>query len=299
MINPQIDCAGVSWELKQAINKYTDHEAKHAVKQFIMCNNETDVMINENNKEFIDTIKWADIIHINGFMWDTSWEEHFKGKKIIFHFHGDLNQRDPQHIVDKVNEFNGKFFCCEPLFEEVLPEVKYMPNVLNLDYFQPIKRNWNDKLIIKTTHLKSDRRKGIQEVSATLKYLEARGYPIKYEALENIVPKDECTKWRADAHLTLDNLTHGFCGMTAWEGLALGQIVFNRIEPDVMYRYVETFKSTPPIENVLGIDEMALKIREMCDNINLEEQGQRARDWVEQFYQPKTIAQMYIKEYNG
>ena len=66
IICPDFDCAGVGWNLREAINKYTPHKAIHITGATTFWAQRTDMIINQQNRPAIDALlAESDILHFN------------------------------------------------------------------------------------------------------------------------------------------------------------------------------------------------------------------------------------------
>jgi hypothetical protein len=84
--------------------------------------------------------------------------------------------------------------------------------------------------------------------------------------------------------------------MSGLEGLALGHIVIARLNRVAECNWACYFNEVPPICNVAGMDECALKLKEYYnDRDMLKEHCRLNREWIDENYTDEKIA-LFWKE---
>ncbi len=102
LINGKWDCAGVGISLGNAINRYTNHRARHLVREVNFLKYQTDIMPAHYSPlwlwPLLKVIEEADILHFNYVdhtvpFFDLKWPDFMHSKKIIFHDHSGWEPR--------------------------------------------------------------------------------------------------------------------------------------------------------------------------------------------------------------
>lgn len=293
IICPDFDCAGVGWNLKEAINKYTPHKAIHITGHTTFWAQHTDMICrNDNWKDIYRELETCDILHFNLEMFQP--DRIPKGKKVFFHFHSGTAVSVPETYLNKAKEINARLLCCAPP-EELCYGATWIPNVL--DFANYPRASYNGGAIsICMSHDPQSQLKNIGVYEAHLQHMIECGYPIK----KNLVwgkPKDEALKLRSQSQICLENMVEGYIGMNGWEALAMRQVVVGRLSRYTEIKYAE-LGGDFPICNCESIQEVDLLIHNFKDNpaemIDIMQEG---RMWMERFYKPEIIVDKYIKEY--
>lgn len=314
IINLKFDCAGVGWDLAQAINKYTPHEAKHVCGEVTTWAPHTDKQFS-SIYEIEEMIKWADVLHFNQWIWtfkecnvnddylvidkaeDNIYETYLHDKQVVFHFHGGIPQLDPEYFVRECERVGAKMIKCDPFTQ--IDEAKWLPNVLDLEKVKPTidyKELRAVKLKVSIAEHLDDMRRTNKHIKFVLDILQKRTFWFDYKFFSQI-PKEECLQERLSYHLSIDNITQGFIGMWGWESLAMGQILLARIHPKVLKQYESLGPNFPAI-NTNNIDTVAKFVRFFSrNNTASTEMSIHARDWMERYYNTKSIVNRYIDYY--
>jgi hypothetical protein len=311
-INLEFDCAGVSWELCKAINKFTLHEARHVMRRPTHAAPNTDKIFTSID-EIIHFVEWADVLHFNQWLWthrpgdafafapfneytgDNPFTPYLKDKKIFFHFHGGFHQLSPEYWLQECEKVGAKMFKCDPYSR--LAGAKWMPNVLDLSQipFTTFEDRNNTHITIMGS--RSDTRRLNSLIDISFKYLQ-KYFNFTYVFYDE-VPRDILLPIRSKSSITIDNTTQGFTGMWGWEALALGQALIARIEPEVNESY-ETLGDMPPIINVNNIDDIARIVRVLINRqSNLKDICAYSKQWVSQYYNEERLVQRYVDEYTS
>lgn len=320
ILHPQQDPAGAGLNLYKAIKKYTTHEVRHVVghptflfqtkHQFV---DEHDVVLsgtNKNcNKEELEVlINKADVLHFSQWDWtekvmynDYTFGDlmHRKDQKLIFQGHGGAWLLDPDKRMEMYKSNNVKVITCSPIDEQVIPGAEWMPNILGLDTldFTPNwERDFEGTLIASLANV-CPVYKGGEIVDYVFEYLKRFGYKIEFHTLK-IYSKKDCIKIRKLHHITVDNWVQGFFGYAAMEGLALGHIAFARSNDLAIRNWSKKFDTLPPVDNVIGMDECAKRVRWYYNNRNaMKERAIENREWIDKNYTDEKIIKIWENMY--
>ena len=309
-INLEFDCAGVSWELCKAINKFTEHEARHVMRRTTHAAYNTDKLFN-NISEILHLVEWADILHFNQWIWthipgdafsfipcneypkDNPFTPYLKDKKVFFHFHGGFHQLSPDYWFSECERFGARMFKCDPYSR--LASAKWMPNILDLSQIPYVPFNERNNTHITIMGSKNDTRRVNQLIDISFKYLQ-KYFPFTYSFFDEI-PRGEALKMRSTTSITIDNTTQGFTGMWGWEALAMGQALMARLSDRTWDAYAG-LGGMPPIINVENIDDVAHIVTLLIDQrSNLESLCQISRDWALKNYNEERLVKLYVDEY--
>jgi hypothetical protein len=327
LINPENDPAGATWNLYKALKKYTNHEVYHIVgiptfihQTQINFVKDCDIILGGNLKNYeYDKLEYlvnkADILHFSQWDWTRqvlggtnglngipfSFKDimHRKDQKLFFQGHGGAWLLDPDERMTMYKKYNCKVITCSPIDEKVIPEAEWMPNILGLDYFDfspDWSRDFNGKLIASLANV-CPVYKGGEIVEYIFEYLNKFGYEIEFSIIKNLV-KEDCIKLRKKHHITIDNWTQGFTGFAGIEGLALGHIVFARLDPLAIKNWYKKFEVLPPFENIIGMDECAKEIRYYYNNRELmKHKCWTNRKWIDRYYTDEKIIKIWEELY--
>jgi glycosyltransferase involved in cell wall biosynthesis len=316
IVNLEFDCAGVGWNLKKGIERYTNFQVKHITKRLCPWANKTDLLITPYNlAEYKQILQWADVLHFNQWIWTHNpfnghnpfewihtkskpmfdYEPYFKGKKIFFHFHSGEILAYPDHCVDEVKKVKGQIFTCDPPSISAVPGSKWIPNVLDIDL--PRAYDSTGMLRIFSGHGINDDRKNGAMYKRYIDMLSNNGLRVEFDCIDGI-EKTESFKRRQYYQVALESLTEGYIGMVGWEAMAMGQVVIARLAQCTVDSYAALFGKAPPIINCSSISLVTKAIRELYNNPKmLKEKMEESRDWMRKHYRPEQIVNLYIKEY--
>jgi hypothetical protein len=318
-INLCFDPACVGGNLTRAINKYTNHECRHLATSnslFHVVSKWQDILYDlMPEEELAEIIESADILHFNQYDWAYSdgsqnfkkVTKHIKSyHKLIFHGHGGSWLLNPGEQIKRCKDAGAEMVVCSPLDPCAvgLDNCVWIPNVLDIE--EKIQPDWNrdfqNELIIgQAVNHSAGLYKGSELVKYMvnhLGYLEHK-YPVKYEMITNIT-LEEALIIRKQHHFTVDNWVQGFSGMAGFEGLALGHVVFARLDPAVSEAWKAFAPEMIPIIDIKGFDTCAARLREYCnDRDMLIEHSRKSRAWVENWYNEERILKMWIDFYEN
>lgn len=312
LINLEFDCAGVAWQLREAINRYTPHEAKHVMRRSTMAASHTDRMFGEV-EEILDLCEWADVLHFNQWIWThrpgnafdfqpvneygsgNPFERFLKNKRIVFHFHGGALQLNPKYWIEEAGRVNAVMLKCDPYTD--IDDARWIPNLLDFDSIPVPDFDRGDLLKIAVMGGVSDPRRINRLIQDSLTYLQ-KYYRFEFSFFDN-VPRDQALKARAACQISIDNTTQGFIGMWGWESLVMGQALIARFQPDVLTAY-ESLGIEIPVFDANNVDDIAKYIRWLHDDREeLLDSCRLAREWALMNYHPERLVQEYIDIYEG
>ena len=320
IINLEFDCAGVGWNLKKAIEKYTEHKCKHVTKKITSFAHNTDFLLDHNNiNQFEEIIKWADVLHFNQWIWthdpfkqnnEFAWtpskdkplmdyDKYFRNRKVFFHFHAGEVLSIPQYYEREVSRIRAKIFTCDPPSELCVKGAKWMPNVLDFTNMPECKANPKDGVLnIFCGHGHADDRKNVSLYKRYIEVLVKNEYKIGFDVIWGLDKELSFTK-RSAYHIAIESLTEGYIGMVGWEAMAMGQVVIARLAKQSVRRYADLGEA-PPIINCDSASLMMKEIRDLYDDRNrLDQLMAESKSWMKEHYSPDKIVEMYIKEYKG
>jgi len=315
-MNTNGDPAGVSWLLHNTMKKHGIHSThilglRQQVNPLLQG---IDLCGDKHVHEVANALSAADIIHVNGFVSDTVTKpkghyhcnlDKYLSKPFILHNHGGSVLLDPTIQLAEATRLNTKFryVVCSPLTKHIIPSAKWLPNItpINDSMYKPVKRNFNGTLLVCQKIFSDDVRswKGTRVLIDTINvWLNGQyKYDIEFNVFSGLQIAD-CLKQTAKYHICIDNITQGFIGMSGWESLAKGQVVIARLDPLVEYHYKMLGDGNCPIINVSGMDELAKVLRTLFqDRDLLYKKCVESRKWMEKYYTPKKIMELYLKFY--
>lgn len=309
----EFDCAGVAWNLSQAINLYSEHESRHACYRFTHVATQTDIQI-RNMTQVKQLAVWADVLHFHQWIWlhrpggrlacnfDT-FDDYGDGmhpfrsvladanKRTVFHFHGGKHQLRPGPWIEECERVGAKILKCDPLAP--IAGATWMPNVCSIpDNLRAVPLSDMGPARVAIMGGLHDKRRNNGFICDAL--TEA---VIEHDLFHER-PKAQALEQRQAFHVAVDNLTQGFAGMWTWESLALGQVVFCRLDELTKLAYADTFGAMPPIVHVPNVDVMVSQINALRDNPETcRDIADSGRAWTKQFNRPEHIAAKYMEMY--
>lgn len=319
-INPCIDPAAVGQNLVCAINKYTEHTARHiSYSSAAYITSWKDICYDKTNRdELIALIEKADILHFNqhDWMFDRICNKYTNSDilcnyikphhKIIYHGHGGGWLLAPDAQISRCVEAGARMVMCSPMDEATVGKKHgtWLPNIIPINdgvRYPDWSRNFNNIL---TVGLSANHSAGVYKGAEMVQYMvehlaSAYGYPLAYKL---VTGKEINTSImiRRQHHFTVDNWVQGFSGMAGFEGLALGHVVFARFDPLTKKKWAEFAPEMIPIVDIKGFDTCAAKIREYCaDRDLLQEHSRASRSWIEKWYSEERILKMWIDFYES
>lgn len=321
IINLEFDCAGVGWNLKQAIEKYTNHKCKHVTGKLYPYASKTDLLMNLREdstgvQELRKILEWADVLHFNQWMWNHNPSQHkspfewnsykdtpitqfypyFKRKKVLFHFHSGELLAAPGFYEEEARKVGAKILTCDPPSELCVKSASWIPNVLEFSNMPKARFPSGLALNVYSGHGQNDDRKNGALYKRYLDTVANSGYQVSFESI-NGIEKEQSFRKRQDFQIALESLTEGYIGMVGWEAMAMGQVVMARLAPSTVEKYA-TFGKPPPIINCDTVALMMKEVRDLYTNRSkLREAMIKSMHWMQKYYRPEKIVDMYIKTY--
>ena len=316
-INLYFDPASVGENLVKAINARGDHAARHLSPAcgFHGTTPYTDVLFDIcPESELNDLFDWADILHFNQYDWSYDGRsvngietvQKITGRihprhKIVYHGHGGYWLLNPETQIQRNKEMGAYMATCSPMDIAVLGDnATWLPNILNTDSVKP---NWGRDFHGElTVGMAANNTAGIYKGSPMAEYMVGDlkrhfDYPLRFELISGLM-REPALKRRNAHHFTIDNWTQGFTGMSGFEGLTLGHVVFGRFDPMVREAWESFAPDMIPIVDVKGFDTCARALREYCDNReSLIEKAHAGPEWLVKWYNDDRILDMWIKFY--
>lgn len=205
-----------------------------------------------------------------------------KGHEKLHHF-----------VIDNVKGIIPANFDYEMAYRKhpkALPLIPFPININSLQ-FQPLQ--YNGKVIIfhgvnKVNYLK----KGNNLIEKALQIVSAK-YPdrVEVKTVSNL-PYAEYIKTYNEAHIIMDQLYGYDQGYNALEAMAKGKVVFSGAEKDFLAYY--TIEKPVLINATPHVEDLVEKLSFLIENPDeMIATGQRARTFVKQFHEYKTIAEKY------
>lgn len=333
-MNPYIDPAGVGANLYNAINKYTNHEARHIVGIQTYFNVPDFCILNEfaisgNDKlikdKIVEIVENSDLIHFNMFGHDSFFRFHVKTDKIscgavirfmtnlkkyikripfIYHDHGIWMEGRESYgeymngkLFNKYNDYAG-IVVCSPSAIGVYNGSIWLPNIIpqNDEHYLPIERDWDGDIYI--AHSPSNRRfKGTNIIIDIIDELQKKGYPIKLILIEN-TNHENVMKMRQKCNIVIDSCYDSYPNLTSFEGMSQGQVAITRVTDEYMKYYNEIGDEPMPIITIKNSLELKGKLIFLLDNRDkLKEFAYKSREWIEKYYADYILIKKWVKFY--
>lgn len=308
-INPAWDGAGCSYRQAMAINKYTEHTARHyrAEKTFY---DQLDLgMENYDRDEFVSLIEEADILHFCSAThtygskqdWGFDWGKYIKGKPTIFHCYNAFlgHWRDRANARDQWDRLKdigyNAIFSSIPQSIYVYDKCIYVPDLVDeQDYwFKP--GNGRDLTKVNLCHFPtgSDNNKNTNEFNAATKQVGIDA------VITNGLTNKEVLNIKKKSNLGFDAIWRGFHGATSIENLAMGIPTMCGIDEEFATLFKIYFECDQiPFEDVKTVEDIVEVINKYSnDNDALRERCNFVRNFMVSTWSAKNIANNIIKEY--
>lgn len=204
----------------------------------------------------------------------------FKGKKtVLAQYHATLSSYSDCEIVRNVIDFNNE------LYKE-----NYNINKIKIG-FSPSTRTSKGNTAYES--------KGWPETEEILLKLQSK-YDVDVDIIHG-VPLNECLARKSTCNIIIDECVTNSYHRSGLEGLAMGKLTICSLGADVIKVFkAATGSDTVPFENV-WINDLEgyledIIIRNEPDLIC--QKGRKAREWMEQFWNPKTIVTEFENIYD-
>ena len=336
ILSPVHDPAGVGVNLAYAIKNHTDNDCKLIIgvntnalnRSFLAGIDHTILAYEQDFTKLIEAIEWADLVHYNQAVnfedfyggqdrfigakkllcmkvknakkEEFDFEDLVKDKPLVIHGHGGIWLLNPEPLLERCQDWNAVIATCSPIDEQVVPGIRWVPNVLPIsqDIYQSAEKNFDGELICSQAAHDSLYKGGgiVKYVFDWLPHIE-KGFDVKFEPIGKLSIEEAMEKRRSH-HFTIDSWVQGFHGMAGLEGLALGQIVFSRFDPMAKEKWRGFSEEMIPIIDVKGMDEFAKYLRLFNnDRELLKKKCQESRAWMEKNYNEKRVVGKWIELY--
>lgn len=332
---PYIDPAGASINLRNAINKYTNHKAwqMSGVKTYFNTGDfcVMDVYYKDDERrmgvmlnEIKDTVEMCDLVHlnmldhtadvqvfekINGKLTTTRkvqfrWEAMKSFNRFIFHDHGAwLEGRELHDLHRRGKLFNrfdsyGGVVVCNPFSTSIYNGAKWIPNIIPQDdeIYSPVDKDYDGTIYVIQTP-SSRRFKGTNILIDIINSLKRRGYPIELKLVEKS-SHNLCMRIKRECHITVDSLYDKFPNLASLEAMSQGQVAITKTTDECMDAYNKLGNMEVPVIGIGDSGDLEEKLIYFLDNRDkLKEIGEQGRKWIEKAYADHLLIKRWIKYY--
>lgn len=304
--------AGAPIRIAQAVNSYTNVEVRHIdLKRWGIY--DSDHVHQENPEETLALAEAADIIHLYNYVHlDCSdfapvnfRELQRRGKQFIWHFESTpmlvaevagipldsiLNSSIPQLVIAQYPE---RFLKNAMVVPNIIPQdaptysVSTKPCTADVVYCPTWTRSaWEARWDTK----------GMPETVKMLKRLESN-HQARIQ-IYNGSPLNEVMKGKRAAKIILDEMITGSYHLSALEGLSCGKPTLSYLDHRTEYVLREISGSTNcPFINVRLEDAYEVLVHLLNHPEKVQEIGKASRQWIEQYWQDKLLAQRFADIY--
>lgn len=307
LINLEFDCAGVSWNLRNALRSI-GVDAVHVMRRSTIAAGNTDLKFKDVG-EVVGVCRNADVLHFNQWIWThrpsnkefefepvneygsgSPFDGVLKGKRVLFHFHGGSHQLNPDYWLGECQRVGATALKCDPI--SPLGPALWVPNVLDVAAMAAPPYDPYGEIQVAVMGDLGDPRRNNIHIAECLKYAG-----IKHTCFGNML-RDVAMKDRAAYQITIDNLTQGFTGMWSLEAMALWQPVIARLDPATVDAYVRLSALPLPYLHAANADWAVWWIKRLTKNRDALIQAARMSvEWLKSAYDPIKIANMYLGLY--
>lgn len=307
--------AGSPWNTVAALNAHTDVSARHIVLRPDAYGQRTfpgDLEWGVARDDCLEVLASADIVHLHQWFDPVGWFGQEVGsicarKPCIRQFHS-----MPEHFLGNDAAARAAFrddptpqLVIAQFHERYYPRARVVPNLvlLNDPLLTPAKGRIDGHPLVAWSPTVRDSAwtsrwatKGYPETLSLLRRLPEE-VPCTVDVIEN-VPRDECLRRKAAAHIVVDELVTGSYHLSGLEGLALGKPVLAWLDDRVqtVLRELTGANALPWVNVHLEDAERVLRVLaadpDLCEAI-----GSESRTWMEQFYSDHVLVQHYVQVY--
>lgn len=306
--------AGIPYNLKLALERYTGYNCRLVSCKLTYLDLPRDELASEMTyAEFMSCLKWADIVHLNEsvvsgqfpaerniFFKDTKRKVNLYkvlgDRKLKFrHAHGSYIRKFGAQVNVICKRHGITQIVTSPDLLKIAKGAIWLPQILAMDRctlleYNPAPVYYDDEIMI--SHSPTNRAvKGSDEFERGLKKFKG----VKYKPLEGLSHAD-CLKARRACHIHFDQHKLQVYGVSALEGLAMGQVTMvgmgigAHYQPDHPFIDVNRLGMRKALERAVHV-----AVHPAERNAFLS----RARDWVERNNHPRVIAQKLIGIYEN
>lgn len=307
--------AGAPIALSKALNKWQSDkvQSRHIA---VSDRNENrifdhDLLIGESHKaEIFKVIQDADIIHMHNFWqnqelfrkWPELWPVVMK-KKRCWQAH---TQREISwmSMEDGLRDKGAKHLVIAQYHPRLYPECQVVPNIV--DIFDPrLAPSGSQVSQIPRVAYSPSRigfkgwdNKGYHETVPVLQKLVNEGY-ITAEVIYN-KPWSECLERRSKADISIDEIVTGSYHLCSLESLAQGKATIAGLDA-IQVKTLRDLTGSDDLPWVIARPEtLESAMRELVSSPpQLFELQQRSRQWMETYWHPKKMTDIFVKIYEG
>ncbi len=189
-------------------------------------------------------------------------------------------------------------------YHATLPEYRncqVVKNVINFDdpSYTPTYKNRNKIKIgyspSTTSRVNEYYDKGYEQTKKILESIDG----IEFDIINGVSLK-ECIKRKADCDIIIDECVTGSFHRSGLEGLALGKMTICWLKPKVEEMLKNLVQDRIPFENI-NIDNLQSFLISKRDSPieDIHAVGKKNREWMEEHWNPKHIAESFIEIYKG
>lgn len=308
---PWLDAAGVGWFHAYGLTQ-SEHSiaVRHILKLPSKLMQYNDLLIGKDDPEIKQVLDECDIIHMNLTPeFDiTPWLD--QGKKLVYHLHGGpwVTRTD---ILDKFRSYGARFLSCEPRVELLVPEAKWVPNMIPLDltetyldhhHFNPLQDHLDLPFHVHFSHCYSAG-KGAEEVADAMANIKKiHNIEMPHSAItvyERVIPIRSHLELKKKSPVTIDQITQGFIGMAGWIAMAQGSAVIAKLDQWSVREYTALGGGEmPPIINVAGVNELITELLDLWKNPErLRKIRIASREWMLKYYTQQRLNNYWAKIY--
>jgi hypothetical protein len=293
--------AGAPVHLSKILNKYTSVDSLCVVKKTftrsLIKNLNWDYDFVAPNKKLLhDLFDWADLIHFHQSVYCCI---NCKGRSLIqYHAEPVDYQAFQTHAA-----WNGKKLVIAQYHPLFYSDASIVPNMIDIwaPQYCPGPKPADRVKIFYSWAFDSKKgwgRKGSQETMKILQQIQKR-YPgfVQLDVLTN-APYEKCLAEKRDAHICIDECVTGSYHLQSLEGCSVGAATINNLSRPVLknMQAVSQTSSHPFVcSDISGLFDLLCDLIEHPDK--LFQLGQRARAWMEKYWDPRTLVNLYLKHY--
>jgi len=298
----------------ESINKHTKHRCQlvQEADNYIQYPKKGTIMTSSlTSREFIDIVRNSDVIHFNDLLNDVVFP--FKSKfrdgknveltslfdnsqRVLVHHNGSLYRNNSLRLNAFATRHNVSMTVSTPDLLQYGKDLTWLPAPIDLTNprysFKPIAFDGEcyishspTKRIIKGTDI---------FLSVCRQYFPEEVFPVLIEH----TPHDESMRIRSTCQVHYDQFSIGAYGLSAVEGLAIGQIVIVGISD-----YVKKLIGKHEFINLSGdeqsfIDSIEKAMSMMTNEERRYNRAMAGRKWVERVHSDKVVINKLMKLYN-
>ncbi len=300
------DPAGMGIAFTKAINRYTEHQCRlvTTAERYGFAY-ETDLHVPDLGPEGFEIIdhllREADLIHFH-ILADEHIElgpirvrDYIQGKRIVHHHHGHPHFRaNPGLYRDKYKKLGRRVLVSTPDLLQLLPEAAWMPNLVELDdpLLLPRPEPLSPPVVVGHSPTRKELKNTEELKEAVASLHSRRDLPeLRLMVIEN-TPHRACLEQKRASHIVFDHM-QGYYGVSSLESLAQGRPVIAGLD-DWNIGHIKEFTGTDflPWTIARDTDSLTRAIAQLAKDSGLrQEQGKRARAFMERYWHPRRVVQ--------